>query len=212
MDAQLPEIVGLLLAGGQARRMGGQAKHLLALRGRPLLAYAMERARPQVGPLLLNGPDSGGLSDFGLPIVADAVPGQAGPLAGILTGMEWALQHAPQCQWVASFATDTPFFPVDLVQRLQAARMAENADFARAASAGRPQPVFGLWPVARAAELRRAITEENTRKITTWTARYRMAEVDFPTAPMDPFFNVNQLEDLTRLEALLEKTGKETPA
>ena len=210
MTSNLPEIVGVLLAGGQARRMGGGEKYLLPLQGRPLLAHAIERARPQVTSLLLNAAgDPKRLSAFGLPVACDVVEGHAGPLAGILTGMEWALQNAPQCRWIATFAADTPFFPMDMVRHLWAAVEAEEADLARATSADQPQPVFGLWPVALAPDLRRALTEEGARKITAWTACYRTADVAFPAEPIDPFFNINQPQDLTRLEALLKKAGKE---
>ncbi|PCJ58680.1 MAG: molybdenum cofactor guanylyltransferase MobA [Rhodospirillaceae bacterium] len=213
MTSNLPEIVGVLLAGGQARRMGGREKYLLPLQGRPLLAHVIERARSQVTSLLLNAAgDPDRLSGFGLPIACDVVEGHAGPLAGVLTGMEWALQNAPQCRWIATFATDTPFFPTDLVHHLWAAVEAEESDLARATSAGRPHPVFGLWPVALAPDLRHALTEEGASKIATWTARYRTVDVNFPTEPMDPFFNINQPQDLTRLEALLEKAGKKMQA
>lgn len=210
MDSSLPAIAGVLLAGGQARRMGGKEKHLLALRGRPLLAYAIERARPQVTSLLLNaGGDASHLSGFGLPVAGDTVQGHIGPLAGILTGMEWA--SAAHCQWVATFATDTPFFPTDLVSRLWQAVETEKADLARAISNGQPHPVFGLWPVALAPDLREAITKKDARKITAWTARYQMADVAYPTEPIDPFFNVNRPEDLQQLEKLLAKTGAGLP-
>lgn len=210
MASNLPEIVGVLLAGGQARRMGGVEKHLLSLQGRPLLAHAIERARPQVTSLLLNAADDPDrLSGFCLPVACDVIKGYAGPLAGILTGMEWTLKNAPQCRWIATFATDTPFFPTDLVRRLWTAVEKEESDLARATSAGWPQPVFGLWPVALAQDLRRTLTEEGVHKIAAWTARYRTADVPFPTKPIDPFFNINQPQDLTRLEALLEKSGQE---
>ena len=135
--------------------------------------------------------------------VADTVPDFAGPLAGILTGLEWAAAHRPGAPWLLSIATDTPFFPADLAARLLAAVAAEGAELACAASAGQAHPVFGLWPVALAAELRRALVDEDMRKIDAWTARYRLATVDFPLDPLDPFFNANRPEDLAEAERLL---------
>ena len=110
---------------------------------------------------------------------------------------------APGAPWLLSIATDTPFFPRDLAARLLAAVTAEGAQLACAASAGQAHPVFGLWPVALAAELRRALVEEDMRKIDAWTARYRLATVDFPLDPIDPFFNTNRPEDLAEAERLL---------
>lgn len=197
-------VLGVLLAGGQARRMGGGDKCLRPLGGRPLLEHVSERARPQVAALLLNANgDPRRFAAFGLPVTGDVVEGFAGPLAGVLTGMEWARAHRPDLPWIATIATDTPFFPPDLVHRMRAALEQHGADLACAASSGRTHPVFGLWPVRLAGDLRRAMTEDGTRKVDVWTARYRLAEVEFPSEPFDPFFNTNRPEDLAEAEQLL---------
>ena len=199
-------VLGVLLAGGQARRMGGGDKCLRPLGGRPILARVIERAAPQVRALLLNANgDPARFAAFGLPVAADVVEGFAGPLAGVLSGMEWARAERPGCPWIATIATDTPFFPGDLVARLLAAIERESADLACAASAGRTHPVFGLWPVGLADDLRRAMLKEGIRKVDVWTARRRLAVVDFPTTPLDPFFNTNRPEDLAEAERLLER-------
>jgi len=199
-------VLGVLLAGGQARRMGGGDKCLRPLGGRPILAQVIDRAAPQLRALLLNANgDPARFAAFGLPVAADVVEGFAGPLAGVLTGMEWARAERPDCPWIATIATDTPFFPEDLVARLLAAIGREGADLACAASAGRSHPVFGLWPVRLAHDLRRAMVDEGIRKVDVWTARYRLAVVDFPTTPLDPFFNTNRPEDLAEAERLLER-------
>lgn len=201
-------ILGLLLAGGRARRMGGGDKCLLSLGGRPLLAHQIDRARPQVRRLLLNANgDPGRFAAFGLPVVADSVAGFAGPLAGILAGMEWAERHAPDLPWLLSMASDTPFFPTDLAARLLAAATAQQADLAVAASAARTHPVFALWSTRLAAELRHALVAEKIRKIDAWTARYRTAVVDFPATRHDPFFNINTPEDLAEAEPILAAGG-----
>ena len=197
-------LVGVLLAGGLSRRMGGGDKCLRPLGGRPLLAQVIERARPQVGALLLNANgDPARFADFGLPVAGDVVPGHAGPLAGVLTGLEWARERMPGAEWVLTIATDTPFFPRDLAARLLAAVAAERAELACAASRGRAHPVFGLWPLALAGELRQALVEEDLRKIDAWTARHRLAVVDFPADPVDPFFNTNRPDDLAEAERLM---------
>ena len=199
-------VLGVLLAGGQARRMGGGDKCLRPLGARPILAQVIERAAPQVRALLLNANgDPARFAAFGLPVAADVVEGFAGPLAGVLTGLEWARAERPDCPWIATVATDTPFFPEDLVARLLAAVEREGADLACAASGGRSHPVFGLWPVRLADDLRRAMLAEGVRKVDVWTARYRLAAVDFPTAPLDPFFNTNRPEELAEAERLLER-------
>ena len=155
---EVKNIAGVLLAGGLARRMGGGDKCLRPLAGKAILAHVVERVRPQVGPLMLNANgDPARFAKFGLPIAPDVVEGYAGPLAGILTGMEWAAEEAPECAWLASFATDAPFLPEDLVTRMAGAIADEGADMARAASNGRAHPVFALWPVALRAALRQAL-------------------------------------------------------
>lgn len=197
--------IGLLLAGGQAQRMGGGDKCLRLLGGRPLLTHAIERARPQVDSLVLsaNG-DPDRFASFGLPVVADSLPNHAGPLAGILAGLDWAAGLRPMPRWVLSIATDTPFFPHDLAVRLLEAVTNRGTDLACAASDGRSHPVFGLWPLVLREELRHALTCEGLRRIDHWTARYRLATVAFPAAPADPFFNANRPEDLARAERLLD--------
>lgn len=197
-------VCGLLLAGGQSRRMGGGDKCLKRLGGQTVLARILHIVRPQVGPLVLNANGDGArFADYDLPVASDVVDGFAGPLAGVLTGLEWALANAPECQWLASFACDAPFAPRDLVSRFLAAVAKENADMACATSAGRDQPVFGLWPVRLADDLRAALVEEDIRKVDVWTARYRLARADWPTQPVDPFFNVNRPDDLDAAETLL---------
>ncbi|HUC63750.1 MAG TPA: molybdenum cofactor guanylyltransferase MobA [Alphaproteobacteria bacterium] len=199
------EIAGVLLAGGLARRMGGGDKGLRLLGGKTILARIVERARPQVTALALNANgDAARFAPFGLPVRADAIPGFAGPLAGVLTGMEWAREALPEARWLASFACDAPFLPLDLVSRLQAAAEAARADMACAKSQGRTHPVFGLWPVELAPELRRAM-EAGVRKVDAWTARFKLVEVEFAADPIDPFFNANAPEDLAEAEALLAR-------
>jgi molybdopterin-guanine dinucleotide biosynthesis protein A len=182
--------------------MGGGDKCLRRLAGRPMLAHVIERARPQVRVLALNANgDPARFADFGLPVVADSVPGFAGPLAGILAGLDWAA--ATDCAYLASFPTDAPFMPGDLVARLWHALKAAGANLACAASGGQHHPVVGLWPVRLRAALRQALVEEGVHKVDVWTGRYKLAVAEFPAQPIDPFFNANRPEDLAEAERLM---------
>ncbi|MDP3256090.1 molybdenum cofactor guanylyltransferase MobA [Bosea sp. (in: a-proteobacteria)] len=198
-----PPTLGLLLAGGLARRMGGGDKPLRTIAGRTILAHVIERLAPQCDGLVVNANgDPARFADCGLPVVADSVPDFAGPLAGILAGLDWMAAHRPESEWLVSVAADTPFIPRDLVARLYAARQAENVPLACAASGGWTHPVIGLWPVSLRDDLRRALTVEGERKIDRWTARHGCASAEWPVDPVDPFFNANRPEDLDEAERL----------
>jgi len=183
--------------------MGGGDKSLMQLGGRTILDHVVERVRPQVAELLINANgDPARFADFKLPVVADVVPDFAGPLAGVLTGMGWVADNAAEVPWLASFATDAPFLPLDLVARMLAAIDKAGAEMACATSAGRAHPVFGIWPVRLRDELRRAMEDEEIRKIDHWTARYKIVHVAFDGPEVDPFFNVNRPENLAEAEAM----------
>ncbi len=202
------DIAGVVLAGGQSTRMGGGDKCLRDLGGRPILAHILDRARPQVAALVLNANgDPARFASFGLPVIADTVEGYAGPLAGVLAGLDWAAANAPAAKWVASFASDAPFFPKDLVARLHAAVDGEQADLACAASGGQSHPVFGLWRVDLREALRDAMVREKIYKVDRWTARYRLATVEYQAVPVDPFFNANRPDDLDAARRQLEQTS-----
>ena len=197
------KIAGVLLAGGQSQRMGGGDKNLRMLGGKPMLAHVIERAKPQVDVLVLNANgDPQRFRSFGLPIIADSVTGFAGPLAGVLAGLDWAATHLPEAELVASFATDAPFFPRDLVRRLAVALEEGGFDLACAQSNGQAHPVFGLWSVSLREALREALAG-GLRKVDLWTARYKLVEVEFAAEPIDPFFNANRPEDLAEAERLV---------
>jgi molybdopterin-guanine dinucleotide biosynthesis protein A len=136
-----------------------------------------------------------------LPVVADCIPGMAGPLAGILTGMEWLRANRPDVTMMLSAPTDGPFLPLDLVARLSTAKGAARIACAR--SDGRSHPPIALWDVDLADNLRQAMMDEEMRKIDLWTARHDLVHVDWPVVPFDPFFNANRPEDLRRAESLL---------
>ena len=200
-------VVGVLLAGGLSRRMGGGDKCLRLLGGQTILARIIETIRPQVAALALNANgDPVRFASFSLPVVPDVLPDNPGPLAGVLTGLEWAAAHHPHCAWVATVPTDAPFLPGDLIARLLRALRRDGAEMACAASSDRHHPVCGLWPVALRGALRDAMTVEKVRKVDLWTGRYRLSVAEFPAHPIDPFFNTNRPEDLSRAETLLAQS------
>ena len=198
-----PPTLGLILAGGLARRMGGGDKPLTKIGGVTILSRVLQRLEPQCAGLILNANgDPARFADTGLPVIADDVPGFAGPLAGILVGLDWAALHAPDVTTVASVPGDCPFLPRDLVARLQRARADAGRPPACARSGEWRHPVVGLWPVALRDDLRQALTKDGLRKIELWTARHGVALADWPAEPVDPFFNVNTPEDAAAAERL----------
>jgi molybdenum cofactor guanylyltransferase len=198
------KIVGLVLAGGQSRRMGGGDKSLRMLGGMALLEWVITRLRPQVEAMVINANgDPARFAGSGLPVVADSVPDFAGPLAGVLAGLDWTAANRPGCELVVSVATDAPFFPRDIVDRLVRGSEEAGADLACAASGGRAHPVFGLWPVRLREDLRHAVVVEGIRKVDAWTGRYKLATVSFSDRPVDPFFNANRPDDLTTADAMI---------
>jgi molybdopterin-guanine dinucleotide biosynthesis protein A len=194
-------IVGVILAGGLSTRMGGGDKPLLPLAGRPVLAHAIGRLRPQVDRLVINANgDPARFASLGLPVIADTVPGHPGPLGGILAG----LQHAASigAARIVTVAGDTPFLPRDLVPRLGSAA---GSGAAVARSRGRVHPVEGCFPVTTAEGLEAFIHASAKRRVIDWVSSIGAVPVDFPDGPSgyDPFFNVNTPDDLRAAEAIL---------
>ena len=201
------DCIGVILAGGLARRMGGGDKPLVEIAGRPILQHVIDRLKPQCGLLAINANgDPARFSAFGLPVICDSVEGFAGPLAGVLAGMEFGA--AKGAAHVLSAPGDTPFLPADLLSRLQAARTRAGATIAVAASNGRTHHAVALWPVALRDDLRRALVAEDERKVSAFIGRYANAIVEWPTEPYDPFFNVNRPEDLARADAIAKDESR----
>ncbi len=183
------------MAGGRSRRMGGTDKCFAELHGKPLIAHAIDRAKGQVSALVLGaGGDPARFDAFALLVIADAVEDFGGPLTGILGGLEWAAGQG--FSWLATFATDTPFFPMDLVARLSETGAGRGQMIAVAASGGQAHPVFGLWPVRLAPDLRAYLESGESRSVSAYLERHECAQVEFPVSPMDFFFNINTPEDL----------------
>lgn len=201
MTTDGPATYGLVLAGGLARRMGGGDKALIRIGRETILERALARLQPQCAGIVINANgDPGRFAGFGLPVLADDVAGFAGPLAGILAGLDWLAANAPATAWLASVPGDCPFLPHDLVGRLHAARIAAGVPLACAKSGDWRHPVAGLWPVGLREDLRRAVVDEGLRKIEVWTARHGVGLAEWPATPVDPFFNVNTPEDAARAQ------------
>ena len=199
----IPSTLGLVLAGGLARRMGGGDKARIKIGGLTILQRVLDCIAPQCSGVIINANgDPARFADTGLPVVADSVPDFAGPLAGILAGLDWAAVHAAQTEWLLSVPGDCPFLPKDLVARLHEARLAAGTPLACARSGDWRHPVVALWPVTLREDLRRALVEEDLHKIEIWTARHGVAIADWPAEPIDPFFNVNTPDDAARAETL----------
>ncbi len=200
---QTQSIVGVVLAGGLARRMGGNDKCLLRLNDEPLLRRAIVRLSPQVGSLVVsaNGAPAR-YAEFEAPVIADTVGGFAGPLAGMLAGMEWARANAPSASAIATVAVDTPFFPRDLVSRLSVA--VDNRGVAAAMSEGRVHPVFALIPLALADDLAAFLAAGRSFKAGDWLSGHDAVNVRFDkVAGIDPFFNINTPDDLAWAETMV---------
>lgn len=183
----------LVLAGGGARRLGGVDKPLLALAGRPLLAWVLAALAPQAAPIALNANgDPARFAGFNLPVLDDGRFLGQGPLAGVLAGLDWAAAQGASA--VLSVSGDTPFIPADL-----AARLAPPP--ACAQSAGRVHPLVALWPVAARTPLRRFLETPGPRAVRDFTADLGMRLVDFPVGAWDPFYNINTPDDLAAAQA-----------
>ena len=203
--ASEPATCALILAGGLARRMGGGDKTLIRIGEKTILERAIARLRSQCAGLLINANgDVSRFARFGFPVVADDITGFAGPLAGILAGLDWMAANAPAIEWVVSVPGDCPFLPRDLVVRLHEARLASELPLACARSGEWRHPVVGLWPVALRHDLRRALGG-GLRKIEAWTQTHGVALAAWPAEPVDPFFNVNTPEDAAEAECMAQR-------
>ena len=205
----LGNVIGIVLAGGQSRRMGGGDKCLETLGDAPVLAHVIARLDPQVSRLVINANgDVSRFAAFDLPVVPDSLSGFQGPLAGVQAGLAWVAAHHPEISWAVTVPSDTPFIPCDLVERL--ARAAKSSGtMAVATSEAGVHPVVGLWPVAMRVALARSLGA-GERKASRWAEMQGAAQVCFDKeavgeARVDPFFNINRPDDLAAARALLKK-------
>jgi molybdopterin-guanine dinucleotide biosynthesis protein A len=196
-------VVGVILAGGLARRMGGGDKCLLPLAGKSLLQRTIERAQPQVSQLLLNANGSSlRFARTRLPVVADANPNNLGPLAGVHAGFTWMQVNAPKQEWLMSFASDTPFFPTNIADELLAAAIKSGKTLIVATSKLRVHPVFSLWHISVASKISAQLITGEAPRLQDWIKAQEPLEVDFNADVYDPFFNINTPQDLYAAEPM----------
>jgi molybdopterin-guanine dinucleotide biosynthesis protein A len=191
--------LGVILAGGQATRMGGGDKGLLTLGGGTILSHVIDRLEPQVARLALNANgDAARFADLGLPVISDSISGFAGPLSGVLAGLDWAAEQG--ADHIVTAAADTPFFPCDLVAQLLLATETAGTNIALSRTADGRHPTFGLWPTALRDDLRAALAG-GLRKVVLWTNQHGAATAHFPDDAA--FFNVNTPDELATAQGLL---------
>jgi molybdopterin-guanine dinucleotide biosynthesis protein A len=198
-------ILGLILAGGLSRRMGGTQKIFARIGGVSLIDEVILSVRNQCDALAINPYEAtaeteAAFAGLDLPLLADAVPGHAGPLAGVLAGLDYAAQKG--VTHVLSLPCDCPFLPADLAANLRTASLETRDGLACAASGGRIHPVIALWPVRLRDDLRRALLDEGLRKVGQFQQRYDVAAVEWNFRIRDPFFNINTPDDLKRAQEL----------
>ncbi|HEY8941845.1 MAG TPA: molybdenum cofactor guanylyltransferase MobA [Cellvibrio sp.] len=196
-------VVGVILAGGLAKRMGGGDKCLLPLAGKTLLQRTVERAQPQVGTLLLNANGSSlRFARTRLPVIPDVFPNNLGPLAGIHAGLKRMHLDNPDAEWLVSFASDTPFFPTDLVERLLGAAVASKSLLAVAASKNRTHPIFSLWHASLLEKIEQQLQSGDIPRLQDWVKQQKMVQVEFAADAFDPFLNINTPQDLYAAEPI----------
>lgn len=207
MNSSPHPVTGILLAGGLSRRFGPVNKVNAPFCGGTLVEWAVARIRPQVTDLIIAANGNVSLPPGDARVLAqDLLPGHRGPLAGLLTGIEWAKTHGLGTRYFASFAVDAPLMPANLVERLAAVSLTFGVP-AIAASNGRPHPVFGFWPENVAQALRRFVVTDGQSRAIDFARGCGAREVNFPDNGMDPFFNVNRPESLGEAEAFLRRKG-----
>ena len=202
-------LLGMILAGGEGRRLGGGGKALRPFRGTPILAQVLTRFAPQVPSVFLNANDDPArFADFHVPVVADATGELIGPLGGLLAGLDHAAACLGEQALLAVVPVDSPFLPVDLVARLADAAEQGRVAGAVASSGGRVHPVFGVWRVGIREVLRDAVGKGGLRRMTEWLTLTDAIIVDWPVEPVDPFTNMNTPEDWAKAESFWAEINK----
>ncbi|MFL4996941.1 MAG: molybdenum cofactor guanylyltransferase MobA [Microvirga sp.] len=201
-----PSTLGVILAGGLSRRMGGGNKSLLVFEGITLLEHVARRLAPQCESVIINANSTlPRFKNMPFPVVPDSIAGSLGPLAGILTALEWTATHRPGIEWIASIPGDTPFIPLDLVPQLHEARHEARRPLACASSGSQVHFAVGLWPVSLRQDLRQALLENGMRSVSDWAGLHGYAEASWPVEPVDPFFNINTPDDWAEAKVLAQR-------
>jgi len=202
-------VIGVVLAGGQSRRMGGAHKGMLKLKTKPLCLHVIERLRIQTDVIVLNVNEQKEFFEkFKLPIIEDSIAGYAGPLAGVLAGMDWAYENG--YNYILTVAVDTPFFPKDLLKKCKSTLLKEHCPIVLASTnvdhqvLGNLHPTFGLWNVNLRDDLRNSLNN-GVRKMLAWTDRHQVKYCKFSVSKFNPFFNINKPDDLKKAEVIIKE-------
>ena len=201
------DVVVGFLAGGLARRLGGIDKCLIEIADKPILNWQLEKTAQFPNRILNANGQLERFAKFNLAIIPDVIDGYFGPLCGVLSMMKYTKKHIPFAKWLLSCATDAPFIPGDLGERLYSKGLASNADILMASSNGRNHPVFCLWNIELADALEEAILKQEIRKIDLFTARYKTVHEDFSATP-DPFLNINTQQDIDYAHKIFNSTNQ----
>lgn len=194
MQTGLPNITGVILAGGQARRMGGQDKGLIEISGKAMIEHVITALQPQVNNIIINANRNHDIyAKYGIPVIADNYEGFNGPLAGMASCMK-----VIDTEYMITTPCDSPFVPDDLVTRMYTALQEKQADISVADSGDRIQPVFCLLKCTLLESLL-AYLDSGERKIDRWFQQHVMTRVDFSDKP-ETFINVNTPEDIKDIE------------
>lgn len=195
--------VGVILAGGQSRRMGGGDKCLLPINGKSILQRTIERAKSQVSTLLFNcNGDKARFNFIGLPLVKDILDGWRGPLAGIHASLSWMDTYQPDAEWLVSFAADTPFFPENLAKELLKRAQGKNYEVIVATHKNEIQPLFALWNISLLSKLEEHLHNNGNPKMQAWIKSQQHMCVEFENIYQDPFFNINTPADISAAESM----------
>ena len=196
IKADKNNILGLILAGGQSRRMGGLNKSLATINGQTLLEITINSVKQQLKKIIINSNENlKNKINYNIEIVPDKIPGYLGPLSGIFTGMDWAKENFPECKWIASFPVDSIFFPENLIE-IMIKKNNKKSQIICVKSNNKLHPVFALWSLDLIEDLKKALLNEGLRKIDEWTKRYNLEIINFKVQKIDPFFNINTFNDL----------------
>ncbi len=202
--AKAQAVIGIILAGGRASRMGGAEKGFLEIGGVPIVERVIAALRGQCETIVINANDDPArFAALGCQVLPDTLPDRPGPLAGLLAGLDHVADHRPEAGFVLTVPADAPFLPRDLVARLEDRRVADGAAIVRARSGDNDHGVVALWSVALREDLRRALVVEGLRKVGAFAARHPLATVTWPSHPFDPFLNVNTPDDLATAERVV---------
>ena len=202
-------ILGVILAGGQSKRMG-KDKLFLELDNKKLIEYTIDKVKKYLKKIIIiTNQDNEFFSKNNLTTVKDCIEGQQGPLVGILTAMKWAKENLSKCSWIATFPCDTPFFPESIIKSFIEESEKKESLILCASSHGRKHNIFGLWSLKLYDKLKDDLINKKVRKVQDWTEKNKIKNLEFKFKDYDPFFNINTKEDLEFAKKLSKKIKNE---